>query len=286
MIAPKLLVMVVGFAMFVLADSRLPAQVIGAEPTERGWISLFNGKDLEGWDIWLGRPRGEKQPIGLNKDPKQVFTVVDVDDRPAIRISGEIPGAITSKKEYENYHLRVEFKWGEKNWRSNFPRDGGLLFHCVGRHGVQGGAWMESLECEVMARHCGDFYGVYGPSADIEVAAQSKKLPYYRNREFHVYQKGGKKIAVGKNTRVLIGTDHEKPHGQWNTVEFLTMDGTSVYLVNGQITMIVRNARHTVDGKEVPLTRGKLQIISEWSELYYRTIALRPLKKIPAEYLR
>ena len=50
---------------------------------------------------------------------------------------------------------------------------------------------------------------------------------------FHVYQKGGEKITVGKNTHVLIGTDYEKPHSQWNTVEFLTMNGTSVYLVNG-----------------------------------------------------
>ncbi len=212
--------------------------------------------------------------------------MVEVDGQPAIRISGEIPGAITSQKEYENYHLRVEFKWGKKNWRRNFPRDGGLLFHCVGRHGVQAGAWMESLECEVMAGHCGDFYTVFGPSADIEVAAQSKKLPYYRNRAFRVFQKGGEKITVGRNTRVLIGTDYEKPHGQWNTVEFLTVDGTSVYLVNGQITMIVTNARRIVDGKEVPLTRGKLQIISEWSELYYRTVELRPLKKIPEKYLR
>ena len=64
------------------------------------------------------------------------------------------------------------------------------------------------------------------------------------------------------------------------------MDGTSVYLVNGQITMIVTNARRIVDGREVPLTRGKIQIISEWSELYYRTVALRPLKRIPVEYLR
>ena len=108
------------------------------------------------------------------------------------------------------------------------------------------------------------------------VATQFKNLPYYRNRAFRVYQKGGEKITVDRNNRVLIGTDNEKPHGQWNTVEYLTVDGTSVYLVNGQITMIVTNARRIVDGKEVPLTRSKLQIISEWSELYYRTVELQP----------
>jgi hypothetical protein len=50
--------------------------------------------------------------------------------------------------------------------------------------------------------------------------------------------------------------------------------------------MVVNDARYTVDGKEVPLTRGKLQVISEWSELYYRKIDLRPIAAIPEEYLR
>jgi len=262
----------------------VPGQVATAE-SQDGWVSLFNGRDLKGWDIWLGVPRGKKQPIGLNNDAKGVFTVVEEEGRPAIRISGEIPGAITTKEELENYHLRVEFKWGEINWRPNFPRDGGLLFHCVGPHGVQGGAWMESLECEVMAGHCGDFYSVFGPSADIEVAPDSKRLAYYGNHAFRVYQKGGERITVGKNRRILIGTDYEKPAGQWNTVEYLTVGGDSVYLVNGQITMVVRNVRRIVDGQEVPLTRGKLQVISELSELFYRTIEMRPLKAIPESYL-
>jgi len=286
MFSSKLFTAVAGFVLLAAAGAFFSAPVQGDESEEDGWIQLFNGRDLEGWDVWLGKPRGQKKPIGLNNDTKKVFTVVEMDGNPAIRISGEVPGAITSKKEFEDYHLRVEFKWGEKNWRENFPRDGGLLFHCVGPHGVQGGAWMESLECEVMAGHCGDYYGVYGPTADITVAPEMKKLSYYRDRAFNVYQKGGKNTIVRKGNRVLIGKDYEKPHGEWNTIDYLTVGGTSVYLVNGHITMVVKNARRTVDGKEVPLTRGKLQVISEWSELYYRTIALRPLKDIPEQYFR
>ena len=97
MFSAKFLVMTVGLVTFAFADLHFSAQAVGAEPTKDGWISLFNGKDLKGWDIWLGRrTRRDKKPIGLNKDPKHVFTVVKVDGRPAIRISGEIPGAITS----------------------------------------------------------------------------------------------------------------------------------------------------------------------------------------------
>src|SRR5687768_14824307 len=107
-----------------------------AAPVRAGddWTPLFNGKDLSGWDTWLGRPigtdyglnlvrnyvkvsklPGEQQrvlleqlgalgknltdPVGLNRDPLSVYTVVQADKRPAIRISGEIFGAITSQQE-------------------------------------------------------------------------------------------------------------------------------------------------------------------------------------------
>src|SRR5262245_327644 len=71
---------------------------------------LFNAKDLSGWETWLGRPhksvmgldlkKNDKgdytESVGLDKDPKKVYTVVEVDGKPAIRISGEIFGAITT----------------------------------------------------------------------------------------------------------------------------------------------------------------------------------------------
>jgi hypothetical protein len=41
-----------------------------------------------------------------------------------------------------------------------------------------------------------------------------------------------------------------------------------------------------VDGKETPLTKGKIQIQSEGAEVFYRNIAVRPMASIPPEYLR
>src|SRR6185503_17081478 len=91
-------------------------------------ISLFNGRDLSGWDTWLGIPHASvtgldlpkdgagkyTAPQGLNRDPKHVFTVVTVDGAPAIRVSGEMFGALTSREEFGDFQLRLEFKWGEK----------------------------------------------------------------------------------------------------------------------------------------------------------------------------
>ena len=50
--------------------------------------------------------------------------------------------------------------------------------------------------------------------------------------------------------------------------------------------MILTNSRQKGDGKDVPLTRGKLQLQSEGAEVYYRNIQVRPLSTLPAEYAK
>jgi hypothetical protein len=155
--------------------------------------TLFNGKDLGGWDTWLGKPDrlidvpGQPKndagdyigPVGLNRDPKGVFSVVTIDGAPAIRISGEIFGALTSAHEYENYHLRFEFRWGEKKWppREQRPRDSGCLYHCVGPHGAGSGHWMQSCECQIQEGDCGDFWSVARVIVDVEAVPQNASDP-------------------------------------------------------------------------------------------------------------
>src|SRR5438067_6385904 len=67
-------------------------------------IKRFNGKDLSGFYTWLVDTKRE--------DPRQVFTVTNG----MIRISGEGLGYLSTDREYQNYHLIAEFKWGERNW--------------------------------------------------------------------------------------------------------------------------------------------------------------------------
>jgi hypothetical protein len=101
-------------------------------------IQLFNGRDLSGWYTFL-------KDKGRNVDPKQVFTVGDG----MIRISGEEMGCITTEKEFENYHLVVEFKWGDKTYepRVGKARDSGILLHSQGQDGASSGIWMNSFYC-------------------------------------------------------------------------------------------------------------------------------------------
>src|ERR1700712_312096 len=107
-----------------------------------GWKPLFNGKDLSGWDTYIGPDLDDKgkpiigTPIGLNNDPKHVFTIVNDGGENIIRISGENWGAISTKKEYENYHLQLQYKWGSLLWgqKKGKNKDSGLLYHSVGNY--------------------------------------------------------------------------------------------------------------------------------------------------------
>ena len=113
-------------------------------------IVLFNGKNLDGFYILLRNSETEKERK-INEDPKKVFTVQDG----MLRASGEEWGYIITEKEYENYRLVVEWKWGESTWppRKENARDSGILLHCVGPDKV----WKKSIEYQIIEGGTGDF---------------------------------------------------------------------------------------------------------------------------------
>jgi hypothetical protein len=222
--------------------------------------------------------------LGLNVDPKHVFTVVQVDGRQAIRISGEIFGALTGKQEYDDFHLRMEFRWGEKKWppRENVVRDSGILYYAVGEHGASPNkAWMRSLECQVQEHDVGDYWGVAGAIVDVTGERRSD------GKEGLIYfGKGAPTLAVeGPIPRAIKAFDNENPTGSWNTVEVLCLRGTCVHAVNGKVNLVLTSPRQpAANGGTAPLAKGRLQIQSEGAEVYYRNIAVRPISAFPEGY--
>ena len=255
-------------------------------------LPLFNGRDLAGWDTWLGRPhkltdvpglsKNEQgdylQPIGLNRDPRSVFSVVEVDGGPAIRISGETYGGLITRDEYEDYHLRLEFKWGTKRWppREQAVRDSGCCYHSIGPHDESYGFWMKSFEFQIQEGDCGDFYSLAGVIADAEAVARSPGDP----KSDLIYTKGAP-TAVGLTRRIIKVPDNERPTGQWNSIDLYCLGQTSVHVVNGTANMKLTGLRHRVENRELPLTRGRIQLQSEAAEVFYRNIAIRRITELP-----
>ena len=222
-------------------------------------------------------------PLGLNNDPHHVFSVVQVDGGPALRISGETFGGINTLADFENYHLRLEFKWGAQKWppRLDRPRDSGLLYHSSGPHGTPM-LWMESFEFQIQEGDCGDYWGVMDVLADITAQKNDKGNYVYRPSATSVTFQD--KTPVGR--WCIKNPDTEKPTGQWNVVDLYCFGDTCLHVMNGKVNMILTRTRHLVNGQAVPLTKGKIQLQSEGSELYYRNIQVQGISQLPAALLR
>ncbi len=233
-------------------------------------ISLYNGRNLDGWYTFL-------QNRGRNVDPKKVFTIQDG----MIRISGEEWGCITTEKEFENYRLIVEFKWGGKTFapRLNNTRDSGILLHSNGEDGGSEGIWMHSIECQVIEGGTGDFIvvgdGTNEYSIACPVATEKQEGSYVFNPEGNMVTIHNDRInwyGRDPNWKDEIGfrgtQDIEKPTGEWNTLECIA---------NGDEITIILNGTIVNHAYQVKPHKGKIQIQSEGAEIFFRKVALQSL---------
>lgn len=259
---------------------------------EENWTDLLDSK-LSQWELWMGVPHASVQglpegtpqangnkgtPLGLANDPKKVFSVIEEDRKPVLKITGEIYGGLTTLKEYGDYHFSCEVKFGEKKWepRIDKQRDSGVLYHCGGEHGAFWNVWMRSLEYQIQEENLGDLYLLAGTAADVPTSPNTVKVPGVPAVRWDPTKPF--KPANGAERSI----NHENPHGEWTKAEFYVLGQQAIHLVNGHVVLSLDKAR-LKDG--TPLTKGKLQIQSEGAEVYYRNMRLRPIKAIPPKLM-
>lgn len=194
---------------------------------------LFNGKDLTGWYSYL-------KTRGKNNDSLGVFSVKDG----LLHITGQEFGYIVTDKKFNDFHLIVEFKWGEKKYppRETRVRDNGILYCVVDSDKV----WPRSIECQIQEGDCGDFWLIDSVTVVID----------------------GARTEATKNTRIIKKKDNEKPTGEWNRLEIIVQKGKCTHIMNG----VVVN-----EGTDASLHTGRILVQSEGAEIFYRKIELEEL---------
>lgn len=256
------------------------------ETLPAGWTNLFNKKNLDGWESYMGPRydtvvhdfRGER--IGLNNDPDSVFTVVEEDGENVIRISGQHFGAIATKGEFENYHLQLQFKWGEQKYapRKRSKRDSGVLYHSHGPHGVGWFFWMAAQEFQIEEGDCGDYWSVLSDvDANVIMNADST-YTYNEPGPLRFFGPHG-----GFRGHVIRSEDAEKTFGEWNTLDLYTFGGSSIHVVNGKVVMRLHNSRQQINGELIPLTKGKIQLQSEGSEIFFKDVKIKRISSLTIE---
>ena len=248
-------------------------------PAKKKWKSLLNGKDLSGWEVFVGPKEKDGEPLGLNNDPLNLFSVIEYEGEKVLRISGEINASIATKEEFENYQLVMEFKWGKKVYSK---LNSGLLYHSYGDYGAGLGVWMSSHELQLWTGHIGDSY---------RMGKTYCEIPSIKNSEDkYVYNKTGENTKSVPKTRSVIvakDEDYEKQKGAWNRIELYCYGRTSVHVINRKVNMInYKSGKYLDDGTVEPLTKGKIQLQSEGGELFIRNIEIRSIDQIPPKLLK
>lgn len=224
-------------------------------PAHRAPIVLFNGHDLNNFDTFL-------KSHGLNNDPDQVFRV----EKGRIHISGKEFGYIITKREFANYYLRAEFKWGEGTYapRQGKARDSGILYNVRGPQKV----WPTSIEFQILEGGTGDFWLTDG--AALTANGERTTSPEGKAVKIDRIGKGSSQNVTGY--RDPVG-EVEKPHGEWNVLELVVQGDHLKQFVNGKLAN---------QGSEAFPSSGKILFQSEGAEVFFRNIKLFPLKETQA----
>src|SRR5882757_3190980 len=122
-----------------------------------GWVSLINGRDFTGWYTML-----QNSGKGVAETKKMVTMEQEMLHIMGNQVTDEKfePGYLATNQEFENVRIRVEYKWGVKQFdpRSIAKRDNGLLYGLVGEDKV----WPTCAECQIEEGDVGDFFLVGG----------------------------------------------------------------------------------------------------------------------------
>jgi hypothetical protein len=232
-------------------------------------IQLFNGRDLSGWYTY-------QKETGYD-DPHGVYSV----EGGMIHVSGEGAGYLATEKAYRDYHLSVEYKWGERTDGSKYVRNSGVLLHKTNVDRV----WPTSIEVQ-LAQGCeGDFIVIRGQKkngepGDATITCETRIAEDNKTR----WQKGGKKTVYSgrqfwwsnhqpffKELRDTRGKDDvASPLGEWTKVECLCRGMRITIKINGVTVNECFDARPSA---------GRILLQNERNEVYFRNVVLRPLPK-------
>ena len=250
--------------------------IILEKPTSKngdeGFVPLFNGRDFQNWVLLLRD--------GTASEAQKVFTI---DDGGILHFFRDLPkdagsktrinafhGVMVTKKSYNRYHLKFEFKWGDKlvnNYRE-FQYDAGVFYQIdvvkVFPIGLQYQIRYNHLED---SNHVGDFW-----AAGVQMQWYSED-----GKTFKLPSDGGVKqpFKMGEHQALADARSHGL-NGEWNSCEIVVMDNKyAIHKLNGQIVNLAT---------DLGSSEGPIALEAETGEILWRNIEIKEYEEpVPME---
>ena len=202
--------------------------------------SLFNGRDLSGWQVDVPAPDS-------NVRVRNPFVV-----RNGMLVSlGEPRGHLVTDSSYSDYRLEIEYRFAAT------PGNAGVLVHASTPRALYG-MFPRSIEVQMESGNAGDFWCI----------REDIRVPDMESRRGPPADWG---TTEGKARRILNLTDNsEKPVGEWNTMAIEAVGRSIRVWVNGDLVN---------DGSDATADHGRIALQSEGSEVEFRKVSLTPISR-------
>lgn len=206
-------------------------------------ISLFNGKNLDGWHVDV--PEMDKKP-----DARNPFVVRD-----GMLVSLGTPGGhLITDASYRDYRLDIEYRFAGE------PGNCGALVHASTPRALYK-MFPKSIEVQMKHENAGDFWCI------VQDITTDNMLERRGPRE-----EWG--ITEGKKRRIMNLTDgSEKPVGQWNRMIIECLNDKIKVWVNSDLVNY---------GYDATASQGQIALQAEGSEVEFRKVNLTPISEISA----
>jgi putative membrane-bound dehydrogenase-like protein len=223
----------------------------------------------------------------LSEDPRKIWAI---GENGVMRVSGEGMGYLRTKQAWRDYHLVIDYQWGERTLgtRTDKARDCGLLLHAYGSDGAYGNTWMSCIEGQLIEGGSGDILVLAAKGEDGTIAPTQLTAEMKRDRDNEpVWTKGAAKETfpeAGKTMARINWRDRdpnwadvkgyrgpkdlENPLGEWNRLEVICAGDTIRILLNGELVNEVTDCHPS---------SGFIGLQSEYATCLIRRLELHPL---------
>ncbi|MFO0936258.1 MAG: DUF1080 domain-containing protein [Gemmataceae bacterium] len=207
------------------------------------FTAIFNGVDFTGWHAHARASAENPKP-----DPWKTWKV----EQGIITCTGKPNGVLATEKEYENYTLRLKWRFLPDALTKVKRPNSGVLLHVNGPDKV----WPLSIEMQMANGEAGDLW----LQEDV-----NKKFPTLDvDPKRHDPKQARRFIRIGGTEKRF-----DKPLGEWNSAEITCRGGAISVVINGLL------ANETKDGS---LKKGRIGFQAEGIDVQFKEIEIKQLK--------
>lgn len=170
-------------------------------------VELFNGRDLEGWEI-----------VTLPSAPAETAPRWHYLPSGVLALTGKPVSYLVTKAGYSDYRLHVEWRWPADAAKNS---NSGILLHITSGP-VAPTAWPVCVQMQLKLGRVGDLL----PMADARFAEKLTSAP------------GAKTPQLDR-----LAADSEKPPGEWNACDIVCRGDTMEVRINGVLQNKVTGLR-------------------------------------------